>query len=88
MGYQEQLKGGHRYRRTLIEEEKRTGWIVVAVLVTLWAIGFAADLSGPAIHLLLVVAALVLIVNSANRRTEAVLDRIAPDWRYRGPRWK
>lgn len=86
MGNPKQLKGEHRYHRTVIEKEKVTGLIVSVLLLTLWAIGFATDLSGPAIHLLLVVAALVLIVNSANRRTKAVLDSIAPDWRDRRPR--
>jgi hypothetical protein len=37
-------------------------WLLLTVLVVLWAIGFTADPSGPAIHLLLIVAALVFVI--------------------------
>jgi hypothetical protein len=37
-------------------------WLVLTVLVILWAIGYTTDLSGPAIHLLLIVAALVFVI--------------------------
>ncbi len=46
-------------------------WIVLTVLVILWAIGYTAELSGPAIHLLLFVAALVFAVKLANARKMA-----------------
>ena len=46
-------------------------WVVLTVLVILWAIGYAVDLSGPAIHLLLVAAALVFAVKVANSRKMA-----------------
>ena len=46
-------------------------WIVLAVLVVLWAIGYTADLSGRAIHLLLVVAAIVFVVKLVNGRKMA-----------------
>jgi hypothetical protein len=43
-------------------------WMILAVLVILWVIGFAADLAGGLIHLLLVVAAIVLVINLVRGR--------------------
>ena len=37
-------------------------WAVLVILVLLWVIGFAVDVAGGLIHLLLVVAAIVLVV--------------------------
>jgi hypothetical protein len=42
-------------------------WIVLTALVILWAIGYATELSGPAIHLLLAVAAIVVVVKLISR---------------------
>jgi hypothetical protein len=36
-------------------------WTILVVLLILWALGFAIDVAGGLIHLLLVVAAAVLI---------------------------
>jgi hypothetical protein len=44
-------------------------WMILAVLVILWVIGFAADLAGGLIHLLLVVAAIVLVINLVRGRS-------------------
>jgi hypothetical protein len=38
-------------------------WTILVVLVVLWLIGFIAGIGGGLIHLLLVVAAIVLIYN-------------------------
>ncbi|MGJ3508688.1 lmo0937 family membrane protein [Enemella sp. A6] len=38
-------------------------WIVLAVIVALWLIGFIADIVGGLIHLLLVVAVIILVIN-------------------------
>lgn len=43
-------------------------WMILAVLVILWAIGFVADLAGGLIHLLLVVAAIVLVIKLVRGR--------------------
>lgn len=43
-------------------------WMIVAVLVVLWVIGFVADLAGGLIHLLLVVAAIVLVMKLVRGR--------------------
>jgi hypothetical protein len=38
-------------------------WTILVVLVVLWLVGFIAGIGGGLIHLLLVVAAIVLIYN-------------------------
>jgi hypothetical protein len=43
-------------------------WIILAVLVILWVIGFTVDLVGGLIHLLLVVAANVLVIKLVSGR--------------------
>ena len=45
-------------------------WIVLTVLL-MWAIGYATDISGPAIHVLLFVAAIVFAVRVVNGRKMA-----------------
>jgi len=45
--------------------------IVVAVLAVLWLIGLLADLAGNAIHLLLIIAAAVLIYQLVTGRRAA-----------------
>ena len=37
-------------------------WTILAILLVLWVVGFVADVAGGLIHLLLVVAAVVLVV--------------------------
>lgn len=45
-------------------------WAILVILVLLWVIGFAADVAGGLIHLLLVIAAIVLLFQFvAGRRT-------------------
>ena len=43
-------------------------WMILAVLVILWVIGFTVDLVGGLIHLLLVVAAIVLVIKLVSGR--------------------
>jgi hypothetical protein len=38
-------------------------WTIVAVLVVLWLLGFVANVGGGLIHLLLVIALVVIVVN-------------------------
>jgi Family of unknown function (DUF5670) len=49
----------------------RLAWGIVAVLMILWLLGFALHVAGSLIHLLLVVAIAVLIIDlvSGRRRT-------------------
>ncbi len=45
-------------------------WTIIAVLVVLWLLGFVANIGGGLIHLLLVLAVIVFLVNMfSNRRT-------------------
>jgi hypothetical protein len=56
-------------------------WIDLAVLVALWAVGFATGLSADTIQVLLLIAAIALMPKLVNRRTESILDNVAPAWR-------
>ena len=38
-------------------------WTVIVILLVLWLLGFVADVAGGFIHLLLVIAAIVFVVN-------------------------
>ena len=38
-------------------------WLVIVVLVVLWLVGFVANIGGGLIHLLLVIALIVIVVN-------------------------
>jgi hypothetical protein len=45
-------------------------WIIVAVLLVLWLLGFIAHVGGGLIHLLLVIALVVFVINLlTGRRT-------------------
>lgn len=43
-------------------------WGLLALVLILWALGFAADVAGGLIHILLVVALIVLVVNLVTGR--------------------
>ena len=47
-------------------------WIIVAVLLILWLLGFSMHIAGGLIHILLVVALAVIVINllSGRRATE------------------
>jgi hypothetical protein len=42
-------------------------WAILAILVVLWLVGLVLDLVGALIHVLLVAAAIVLVVQLARR---------------------
>ena len=45
-------------------------WTILVILVVLWLVGFLGNFGGSLIHLLLVVAAIVLVINLlSGRRT-------------------
>jgi len=46
-------------------------WTILVVLLVLWVLGFVADVAGGLIHLLLVVAAAVLVVKFVTGRSAA-----------------
>ncbi len=43
-------------------------WTIVAVLLILWLLGFSLSFGGGLIHLLLVVALIVVVINLINGR--------------------
>jgi hypothetical protein len=43
-------------------------WTIVGILVVLWLLGFSGHVGGSLIHLLLVVAAIVFVMNLLNGR--------------------
>ncbi|MFC4711368.1 lmo0937 family membrane protein [Planococcus dechangensis] len=43
-------------------------WIILVVILAIWVIGFLMDVAGGLIHILLVIAAIVLIVNLVTGR--------------------
>jgi hypothetical protein len=47
-------------------------WTIVAILLILWLLGFSFHVAGSLIHLLLVVAVIVLIVNLITGRRTVV----------------
>jgi hypothetical protein len=50
----------------------RLAWAIVAVLLILWLLGFGLHIAGSLIHLLLVVAVIVLIVDLLSGRRTVV----------------
>ncbi len=45
-------------------------WTILAVLLVLWVLGFIGNIAGGFIHLLLVLALIVFVVNAlSNRKT-------------------
>ncbi len=43
-------------------------WTIIVILVVLWLLGFVAQIGGGLIHILLVVAAIVLVVKLVTGR--------------------
>ena len=43
-------------------------WTIIAILVVLWLLGFALSIGGSLIHLLLVVALVVFVINLVKGR--------------------
>jgi hypothetical protein len=47
-------------------------WTIVAVLLILWLLGFSLSIGGGLIHLLLVVALAVVVINLLSGRRSAI----------------
>ncbi len=47
-------------------------WTIFVILVVLWALGFSFHIAGGFIHLLLVIALILLVVNLVSRRRSAL----------------
>lgn len=48
-------------------------WTIIVVLLVLWVIGLVADVAGGLIHLLLLAALVVFLINLVRRRPTATL---------------
>jgi Family of unknown function (DUF5670) len=47
-------------------------WLILVVILALWLLGFIGSIGGAAIHLLLVLAAIVLLAQLLSGRSSAV----------------
>jgi hypothetical protein len=56
------------FRVSLIERKPSMLWTIFVILVVLWLLGFSLHIAGSLIHLLLVVAVVVLIINLVTGR--------------------
>jgi hypothetical protein len=54
------------------KKKMRLAWGIVTVLIILWLLGFALHVAGSLIHLLLVVAIAVLIIDLVSGRRRVV----------------
>jgi hypothetical protein len=57
---------------TDFHKEKHMLWTIVAILLILWLLGFSLSIGGGLIHLLLVVAVVVFIINIVSGRRGAL----------------
>jgi hypothetical protein len=55
-----------------IKKETNMLWTIFVVLLILWLLGFSLHIAGGLIHLLLVVALVVLVINLLSGRRSAV----------------
>lgn len=43
-------------------------WIILVVILAIWLVGFLMDVAGGLIHILLVIAAIILVINLISGR--------------------
>lgn len=56
----------------LMLRENKMLWTIMVVLVILWLLGFSLHIAGGLIHLLLVVALVILVINLLSGRRTAL----------------
>jgi hypothetical protein len=61
-----------KLRRALLKEGKTMLWTIIAILVVPWLLGLLGGVGGNLIHLLLIIAAVVLIFQLISGRRVAV----------------
>jgi Family of unknown function (DUF5670) len=49
-------------------KEKNMLWTIIVILVVLWLLGFSLHIAGGLIHILLVVALVILVINLISGR--------------------
>ena len=66
-------RGSQRRAAGLVDVQETTLlWTIVVVLAILWLLGFSLHVGGGLIHLLLVVALVVLVINLIGGRRSAI----------------
>jgi hypothetical protein len=60
-----------KFIRSQVSEEINMLWTIFVVLLILWLLGFSLHVAGGLIHLLLVVALVVLVINLVSGRRVA-----------------
>lgn len=43
-------------------------WIILVVIIAVWLVGFLMDVAGGLIHILLIIAAIILVINLISGR--------------------
>jgi len=52
----------------MLRKRKNMLWTILLILVVLWVLGFSFHIAGGLIHILLVVAVVILVINLLKRR--------------------
>jgi hypothetical protein len=52
----------------MVKEMARILWIILAVIIVVWLVGFLMDVAGGLIHILLVIGAIILVINLISGR--------------------
>ena len=63
-------------------------WTIFVILLVLWLLGFSFHIAGGLIHILLVVALIVLVINLVYRTPQRFMKRLEPrcSWPARAPK--
>ena len=62
------LRQASRLRRPYLREVLLMLWTIFVILLVLWILGFSFHIAGSLIHLLLVIALVVLVINLVTGR--------------------
>jgi hypothetical protein len=60
-----------RFPITFSRREKQMLWLIFVILLVLWLLGFSFHVAGGLIHLLLIIAVVVLVINLISGRRTA-----------------
>lgn len=52
----------------MVKEMARILWIILAVIIVIWLVGFLMDIAGGLIHILLIIGAIILVINLVTGR--------------------
>jgi hypothetical protein len=57
-------------------------WTIFVILLVLWLLGFSFHIAGSLIHLLLVIAVVVLVINLISGRTDSLILRRSRPYKF------